>query len=446
MVMGITFTFSFYRLNFRLVLAPAASLVLKPTTNGTTAIQLANAAGTSILNVDTTSGNVGIGTTGPNDILDVRGTTQYAGLTIRNDTPGSYLNFARAGNTTARIFMYEPGDSGTGDLNFVTNAGAGLVERMVINDSGGISMGSYTGTDPGVGNLIISGNVGIGTIAPANPLAVNRQADDGVVIDIEQADTVEGTISVSTTTVSYNAFVGSHYTQLKDGQFEPPLGAVVVSLGEIIPCEVTIEKDEKTEEEITKEDAFETVTTKAKSEETAEKHTLSGEEIVLMTVVVSPAVEAKTERKLKPGVTFDEKTGTFKKTITTKVSVSKDVSGKEYFTYVDTTSKPADKRVYGTWFGKMSNDSRGQSFGQDNKPIYLVAQVGLFKIRVTDTNGDIENGDYLETSSRPMEAQKQTHGAKINSTIAKAMIAVKWNIEPVDPLLGYKWRLVPCTF
>jgi hypothetical protein len=291
-----------------------------------------------------------------------------------------------------------------------------------------------------------AGNVGIGTTVPANPLAVNREADDGVVIDIEQADTVEGTISVSENTVSYNAFVGSHYTQLKEGQSEPPLGAVVVSLGEIIPCEVTIEKDETTEEEIKKEDAFEIVTTEAKSEETAEKYTLDGEEIVLTTAVVSPVVEAKTERKLKPGVTFDEKTGTFKKTITTKVSISKDVSSKEYFTYVDTTSKPADKRVYGTWFGKMSNDAHGHSFGQKDKPIYLVAQVGLFKIRVTDTNGDIENGDYLETSLRLMEAQKQTDGAKVNSTIAKAMVDVKWKDEVVDKVLGYKVKLIPCTF
>jgi len=96
--------------------------------------------------------------------------------------------------------------------------------------------------------------------------------------------------------------------------------------------------------------------------------------------------------------------------------------------------------------GKMSDDAKGHSFGEDEKPIYLVAQVGLFKIRVTDTNGNIANGDYLESSIRAMEGQKQTSNAKVNSTIGKAMIDVDWASVETDPELGYKWKLIPCTF
>jgi hypothetical protein len=292
----------------------------------------------------------------------------------------------------------------------------------------------------------LGGNVGIGTVAPAHALAVNCRADNDVIVDLESEDTVEGTISVAGATVSYNAFAGSHYTQLKDGQIEPPVGAVVVSLGEIIPCEVTIERDEVTKEEVKKEDAFETVITEPMVEVKEQKYTLVGEEVILSEVTVSPQVEGKSERRLKEGVRLDEKTGTFSRSVTTKIPISKDVSKKEYFTYVDTTSKPGDKRAYGTWFGKMTDDSHGQSFGQNEKAIYLVTQVGLFKIRVTDTNGNIENGDYLETSSRPMEAQKQSGEARVNSTIAKAIIDVDWKTVGVDPELGYKWKLIPCTF
>jgi len=72
----------------------------------------------------------------------------------------------------------------------------------------------------------------------------------------------------------------------------------------------------------------------------------------------------------------------------------------------------------------MSDDAKGMSFGNDSNPVYLIAQVGLFKIRVTDTNGNIANGDYLETSERIMEAQKQTSESKLNSTIAKSLVDV----------------------
>lgn len=53
------------------VLAPAASLVLKPTTDGATAIQLADKDGNVILNVDTTNNRVGIGTVAPGFNLSV---------------------------------------------------------------------------------------------------------------------------------------------------------------------------------------------------------------------------------------------------------------------------------------------------------------------------------------------------------------------------------------
>jgi len=269
-------------------------------------------------------------------------------------------------------------------------------------------------------SYINTGNIGIGTTTPASPLAVNRQANDGVVIDIEQADTVEGTISVSGTTVSYNAFLGSHYTQLKQGQQELPVGAVVISTGEIVPCEVTIIKETKTE--VTSIEAI--VVAEEKDTETG---------------------AVTKEEELAAGITKEGE----KYFETVSEEFSPDVSGvekKEYFPYIDVTSKPADKRVYGVWVGKMSNNSEGQSFGQDALPIYLVGQVGLFKIRVTDTNGDIENGDFLETSERKMEAQKQTDSGRSNSTIAKAMVDVDWTQVAIDPVLGYKWKLIPCIF
>jgi hypothetical protein len=134
------------------------------------------------------------------------------------------------------------------------------------------------------------------------------------------------------------------------------------------------------------------------------------------------------------------------KTVITKQNVSPDVSNKEYFTYINTTNKAGDKTVYGVWLGKMSDNSKGVAFGQDNKPVYLIAQVGLFKILVTEDGGNIEIGDYLETSTIPMLAQKQNSSVKNNSTIAKALINVNWANEVINPEFGCKAKLIPCIF
>ena len=248
-----------------------------------------------------------------------------------------------------------------------------------------------------------SGGIGIGTGSPANPLAVNRSGD-GVIVDFESADAVEGTVSISGTTTSYNAFVGSHYTQLKDGQNDLPVGAVVSSTGEIITCNLVTEA-----------------------------------------IAAIEAVEAKDAVLDDDGNITEEAVEAVEAVEAIPVTTT-NAPNKEYFTYINTTTTESDPTVYGTWMGKMSDDAKGHSFGDDEKPIYLVAQVGLFKIRVTDTNGDIAKGDYLESSTRAMEGQKQTSNARVNSTIGKAMIDVDWSSIDTDSDLSYKWKLIPCIF
>ena len=129
---------------------------------------------------------------------------------------------------------------------------------------------------------------------------------------------------------------------------------------------------------------------------------------------------------------------------TGKVLENKDKTDSNYV-YVDTTVKEADNKVYGVWLGKMG-DGLSVIYGDETKPIYSVAQVGLFKARVTDTNGNIFNGDYLETSKRKMEAQKQSDNIRKSSTLAKALVDVIWDEVQPDEKLGYKWKLIPVIF
>ena len=80
------------------IIATSNSLSIKPTTNATTAIQLQNAAGTSILNVDTTNGRVGIGTTGPTAKLHLPASTATANTASLKITSGVVATTPVSGN------------------------------------------------------------------------------------------------------------------------------------------------------------------------------------------------------------------------------------------------------------------------------------------------------------------------------------------------------------
>jgi hypothetical protein len=76
-------------------------------------------------------------------------------------------------------------------------------------------------------------------------LYVNRQATDGTLIDFRQADTTEGTISVSGTTVSYNGGHLSRWSQLPNNQSPSALlkGTLMSNLDEM--CEWGDEDNEQ---------------------------------------------------------------------------------------------------------------------------------------------------------------------------------------------------------
>jgi len=125
------------------IIATSNSLSIKPTTNATTAIQLQNAAGTSILNVDTTNGRVGIGTTGPG-----------ANLHIYGDGANSVILLGESGATdkTSILKYFQGNGSGTGRL---------WIGHWGDNDAVGVGL-----------NIKKGGNVGIGTTGPTDKLSL----------------------------------------------------------------------------------------------------------------------------------------------------------------------------------------------------------------------------------------------------------------------------------
>jgi hypothetical protein len=443
-------------------------------------------------------GDVGLGTTTPNNLLQLVGEgvkveqSIYVYSNAAGDEPQFILSHARG--TKATPTATQANDE-LGTIFFLGHTDVSCLSAAIrcYADTGFGATGQdspgrlHFQTTPDNSSTLItrmtiknSGNVGIGTDTPGNPLAVNRAAD-GIIVDFESADTVEGNVSIAGNTTSYNAFMGSHYTQLKDGQKVPPVGAIVIATGEIIPCEAHItvpamERYYESRTEIPIEESIEDEIIE-KQRDTGKKQTayiLVAGKVIKTKIPVLETVQILCGKKLKDEHSLDERTGKVYKKINkvlgegeevpenvtilerqkmkggtplTEIK-TKEVSGierKEYFSYVELASQKADKRVYGVYHAKMSDDAKGQSFGEDDKAVHQIAALGLYKVRVTDTNGDIAAGDYIQSSIRTGEGEHQDDDILHNYTVAKSIIDVNWNKVKVDPVLDYKWQLIPAT-
>ena len=111
-------------------------------------------------------------------------------------------------------------------------------ERMRI-DSSGIVMIGTTNTEPAGNNVagVAIGNNGSVFISRDGEagLVVNRKTSDGNLVGFRQDGNLEGTISVSGATVSYNGFTGSHWSRFIDESKPDVLrGTVMESLDQMV--------------------------------------------------------------------------------------------------------------------------------------------------------------------------------------------------------------------
>jgi hypothetical protein len=112
------------------------------------------------------SGNVGIGTTTPNFLLDVSGGVGMGGQNCNLDPSLTYKNFLPALQNTGKMLIGWNRQAGSGETDFIANSGPGY--------PGGFAFWNYT--NGGVLTPLVYmnalGNIGINTTAPVFPLDV----------------------------------------------------------------------------------------------------------------------------------------------------------------------------------------------------------------------------------------------------------------------------------
>jgi len=223
--------------------------------SGSEAMRL-DTSGRLLVGVNTSSGfssarmivnSAGSSSTEAGNLVLQRGEANSA---ISNGDAIGNLSFAdESGYTYAAISANSdkaPGSDSPGRLVFATTAdgASASTERMRIDRDGFLMYGKTTTSISTAGCSIGCNDVGgastgtiVSTVSGEASLYCNRISNDGILIEVRQANTQEGTINVSGTTVSYNGGHLSRWSQLAAGveRTEILRGSVLSNLDEM--CE-----------------------------------------------------------------------------------------------------------------------------------------------------------------------------------------------------------------
>ena len=158
-----------------------------------------------------------IGTTsGEHGLTIVTGTGNSARMQFSDNTSSPFVGAIEYSHSSNSMIFYT---SGSPAFRYA-------VGGLIIGKSGGTitDTGNYFGGNNG-NNMVRAG----GTVC-----GFNRETNDGTIIEFSGDGNIEGTISVSGTTVSYNGFTGTHWSRFTDNSTPTILrGTVLETLDEM---------------------------------------------------------------------------------------------------------------------------------------------------------------------------------------------------------------------
>jgi len=200
-----------------------------------------NAARTADLFKVQGDGKIGIGTSSPSYLLDVNGMARILrnggdeALRISNDN--GYIGFFNTANSTRSGYLQgnttsiQLSSSLAIPIQFLTSD----AEKMRISADGNVFIGCTGFPNSSVNGIGLNASGSLAISRSGDLVAFfNRNTNDGTIIDLRQDNNIEGTISVSGTTVSYNSFLGSHWSQLQDGsRIEILKGTILEAIDEM---------------------------------------------------------------------------------------------------------------------------------------------------------------------------------------------------------------------
>jgi len=205
----------------------------------------------NLLFVDGSADKVGINTNAPDMFLDITGTVDAGGgsdeklqqWNINSDNVKAEIEYLDASANRG----YAIGTSSQHDFFIRTHD----TIRLKVHYGGDITIGR-TAADLTVAGISLEAAGTGGFVRDNGPCVIaNRLSNDGEIIRIVQDGTTEGTISTSGSTVSYNAFTGSHWSRLADNSKPTILrGTIMESLDSMIDWYQAVNSDGTVKKEI----------------------------------------------------------------------------------------------------------------------------------------------------------------------------------------------------
>ena len=169
---------------------------------------------------------------GENDIADGETIGQLT-FSAPSDDAGGDANLVCAG-ILARAGGTFSSTSNKTELDFLTGNSEAATRKIMIGAAGGLLEGKTDTSSATEGTRLHAGAGSHATTNGGTVFVFNRGTNDGTLINLNQANNNEGSISVSGSTVSYNAFSGSHWSRLSDNS-QPTIlkGTVIETIDEM---------------------------------------------------------------------------------------------------------------------------------------------------------------------------------------------------------------------